>query len=97
MTIDVTHLSPAAEKPHQEGSHKASPRAHGILRNLWYNKKGFAAVYLFVLLSALCATPTHWTLKLSLKVSLSLVSHSPERHGCCSLFWSGWQSALCFC
>lgn len=80
MTIDVTYLSPAAENPHQEGSTKASPRAHSILRNLWYNKKVFADMYLFVLLSALCGTPTHWTLKLSLKVLLSFIFHSLQRH-----------------
>lgn len=93
----VTHSSPAAEKPHQEGSHKASPRAHSIPRNLWCKKKVFAAMYLFVLLSALCATPTHWTLKVSLKVLLS--STFPGLGGtdvaaCCG---DGWQSALCFC
>lgn len=80
MTIDVTHLSPAAENPHQEGSHEASPCAHSIPHNLCYNKKVFAGMYLFVLLSALCATPTHWTLKLSLKVLLSFIFHSPRRH-----------------
>lgn len=94
MTIDVTHLSPAAEKPHQEGSHKASPRAHSIPRNLWCKKKVFAAIYLFVLLSALCATPTHWTLKVSLKVLLSSTFCRAQRHWCSG---DGWQSALCFC
>lgn len=77
MTIDVTYLSPAAENHHQEGNQKAFPHAHSILRNLWYNKKVFAAMYLFVLLGALCVTPTHWTLKLSLTVLLSFIFCSP--------------------
>lgn len=70
MTIDVTYLSPAGENHHQEQNHKFSPHVHSILCNLWYNKRVFAAMYLFVLLGTLCATPTHSTLKLSLTVLL---------------------------